>query len=961
MSPKKDVKNLAEPEFGRTIKLYIWEHGDIYGKCHEVFINPNQLRTWNSILIYLTNIINPIFGAIRNLVSIKTKKYINCFKDLENSGRYVVLGIGKNVKFTENKYKTGSEMEMELVTKKPVKRFYSGDIGESEFKFLCATQKRKLTIIYVLVNALTCQTPSKVVLTGNDLLVWDTTLDYLAKILDVPNGIQHLCTIFGDIIFEPNELQHGYVYVALPYNEKFVDMDYLSYFNELEDSYKKKGLLLSIRPAQEKKYGKKIPKLKTVKKKKKLQMEGKKSVTNSDAGDGVQIRSQVQIGDKTAENECQCDPFNTCMNSAKTQTLHNVQDDAVVNSQLHNGNSIKYVNKSVQIREKKNQTAVPTSGLTTKMDRFSGETKRTENKPEPITQRDSGLKDTTDINTSTPVIKANKSDIKEKAIEHFSISVVVSKTTKVVNEIKTEHNISNLDLSKTCQACTYCTNIAVSGTCSDKLEVITNIINDVIIDTYKRLMQTDDLKKDDNLVPIEDTTKKSITINGGGSVTDSKVERISAGNVDSATDEVKENSIVAPTMKEAKNISEKNKISATDTIRDKETKEKLSIVQDMKDTMEFSKINSSKPSGSKNYKVNESNYIYSGCGHVPSVHIKNKTYFNFCDLKSCPRNSCKDIRIRYCKKSSSDLDKTCYLYEMTPKVKEFQCNSCTAAPVDEIDMMDRFSKGEKQDISKTIKKKTVLYKSVSEKVQLGSVTTQTQTQSKIQSGLYMYSQGTAEKPIQDSMSLDSISGDVSDTKINEPTKKEDTNDIQDESEQLKYRDEVSIAVNISKVNGSKNPFEDHKISEQYLKTETPVNTERGNEISISKVTSNASFLEKLTYIKDIINSILKEVFELQNNEALKTEGIESITKKQENGNIYSDSRAQKDITENSTVGVSNYSNKDTSKMTFNKMDEHQYRNVAFALNIHQFIIITIQYLKGQVFPQERRLKQAKMV
>lgn len=48
-----------------------------------------------------------------------------------------------------------------------------------------------------------------------------------------------LCTIYGDIILDPNELQHGYIYVALPYNEKFVSMDYLSLFINLQDSYNK--------------------------------------------------------------------------------------------------------------------------------------------------------------------------------------------------------------------------------------------------------------------------------------------------------------------------------------------------------------------------------------------------------------------------------------------------------------------------------------------------------------------------------------------------------------------------------------------------------------------------------------------------------------------------------------------------------------------------------------------------
>lgn len=87
------------------------------------------------------------------------------------------------------RYKTDSEREMRTVTKKQVKRFYSGEMKDSEYKFLSATQKRNLTIIFVLANGSPCQTPMKVVLTGSDLLVWDVTLAYLATILDIPNGI----------------------------------------------------------------------------------------------------------------------------------------------------------------------------------------------------------------------------------------------------------------------------------------------------------------------------------------------------------------------------------------------------------------------------------------------------------------------------------------------------------------------------------------------------------------------------------------------------------------------------------------------------------------------------------------------------------------------------------------------------------------------------------------------------
>lgn len=42
-----------------------------------------------------------------------------------------------------------------------------------------------------------------------------------------------ICTIFGDILASPYELQHGYIYVAVPFGEKFKFMDYMAIFGRL--------------------------------------------------------------------------------------------------------------------------------------------------------------------------------------------------------------------------------------------------------------------------------------------------------------------------------------------------------------------------------------------------------------------------------------------------------------------------------------------------------------------------------------------------------------------------------------------------------------------------------------------------------------------------------------------------------------------------------------------------------
>lgn len=79
--------------------------------------------------------------------------------------------------------------ELELYCKHPKKTFYSADFDPKKFKFLEETGKRKLTIIFLLVNGRPCQKPMKIVLRESDMEMWKTTIRFLAKMVDLPDGI----------------------------------------------------------------------------------------------------------------------------------------------------------------------------------------------------------------------------------------------------------------------------------------------------------------------------------------------------------------------------------------------------------------------------------------------------------------------------------------------------------------------------------------------------------------------------------------------------------------------------------------------------------------------------------------------------------------------------------------------------------------------------------------------------
>lgn len=96
------IYTLAEPRFGRAKKIRVWKNGDIYNECFDVIINPNILRTWSAVLMYLTRLLKPEFGAVRTLYSLKTKKVIVCFEDLESTDKYIAIGTNSKFKSIKN-------------------------------------------------------------------------------------------------------------------------------------------------------------------------------------------------------------------------------------------------------------------------------------------------------------------------------------------------------------------------------------------------------------------------------------------------------------------------------------------------------------------------------------------------------------------------------------------------------------------------------------------------------------------------------------------------------------------------------------------------------------------------------------------------------------------------------------------------------------------------------------------
>ncbi|VEN45428.1 unnamed protein product [Callosobruchus maculatus] len=225
--PHKVSSKLAEPLYGRSKKIYVFENGDRYSKCFAPVINPKVLKTWRNILQYLTEKITPSFGAIEYLVNLKTMEKITCFEELEVDEKYVALG--QNGQFVNMKYLTDEEQKIKL-KKCRKKRFYMGELDPSKKYFFEETEKRGLTVVFVMTNGGGNHEPKKFVFSIQDLANWPKTLVHIGKAMDI-DGLINLSTIFGDPIEESCQLQHGFLYVAVPYNQEFIACDYEQLFN----------------------------------------------------------------------------------------------------------------------------------------------------------------------------------------------------------------------------------------------------------------------------------------------------------------------------------------------------------------------------------------------------------------------------------------------------------------------------------------------------------------------------------------------------------------------------------------------------------------------------------------------------------------------------------------------------------------------------------------------------------
>lgn len=86
----------AEPHYtqGTTKGLYayVYVNGDQHCLPKKLLVNPKRDRNYNAFLDYATKVLNPRYGAVRNIMTPDGRHRVRGFDDLQPDGRYVACG-----------------------------------------------------------------------------------------------------------------------------------------------------------------------------------------------------------------------------------------------------------------------------------------------------------------------------------------------------------------------------------------------------------------------------------------------------------------------------------------------------------------------------------------------------------------------------------------------------------------------------------------------------------------------------------------------------------------------------------------------------------------------------------------------------------------------------------------------------------------------------------------------------
>ncbi|XP_076083315.1 uncharacterized protein LOC143054256 isoform X17 [Mytilus galloprovincialis] len=204
----------------RGLYTYVYVNGDEHFLPKKLLVNPKRDRTYNAFLDYATKVLNPRYGAVRNIYTPEGRHRIRGFEDMTPDGRYVACG--------RERYKRLDRPYTQIEAPSPRRR--NRHSNRSDERLIPAHHNKHLEnvtgkisqiptqgkAIDIVVNGRFTESAIKVCLLPHQQHSFHETAKAVAeKVADSLNyRCDEICDLEGHVVTDVNQLETGGLYVA---------------------------------------------------------------------------------------------------------------------------------------------------------------------------------------------------------------------------------------------------------------------------------------------------------------------------------------------------------------------------------------------------------------------------------------------------------------------------------------------------------------------------------------------------------------------------------------------------------------------------------------------------------------------------------------------------------------------------------------------------------------------------
>ncbi|XP_076083317.1 uncharacterized protein LOC143054256 isoform X19 [Mytilus galloprovincialis] len=204
----------------RGLYTYVYVNGDEHFLPKKLLVNPKRDRTYNAFLDYATKVLNPRYGAVRNIYTPEGRHRIRGFEDMTPDGRYVACG--------RERYKRLDRPYTQIEAPSPRRR--NRHSNRSDERLIPAHHNKHLEnvtgkisqiptqgkAIEVFVNGQDIDKPTTVGLSYRQLENMTEAIKVVHEAIREKHQyrVDQICDLEGHVVTDVNQLETGGLYVA---------------------------------------------------------------------------------------------------------------------------------------------------------------------------------------------------------------------------------------------------------------------------------------------------------------------------------------------------------------------------------------------------------------------------------------------------------------------------------------------------------------------------------------------------------------------------------------------------------------------------------------------------------------------------------------------------------------------------------------------------------------------------